>query len=63
MPFVSRKRFDWTPEAEAKLWGLFGYGLPAREVAEQMGLSVAAVEKRYIKLKQQKEQNNGKDKN
>lgn len=56
MPYVSRGKMKWTPEMEAKLWGLFEYGLPARAVAEQMGISVGAAEGRYRKLKTQKEQ-------
>lgn len=54
MPYVSRGKTNWTPEMEAKLWGLFEYGLPAREVAEQMGISQASAEARYRKLKKAK---------
>lgn len=51
MPIVKRALFKWTPELEAKLWGLFQYGLRAKDVAEQMGISIAAAEARYKKLK------------
>lgn len=56
MPYVTRGKMKWTPEMEAKLWGLFQYGLPAREVAAQMGISVSAADARYRKLKKEKEQ-------
>ena len=48
----------WTPEKDAKLLGLFNYGLRAKDIAEEMGLTVCAVESRYTKLKklQTKEQ-------
>lgn len=58
MPSVYKGRIDWTPELEAKLWGLFSYGLRASAVAEQMGISIASAEARYKKLKKQKEQTN-----
>jgi hypothetical protein len=48
---VKNVRFQWTPELEDKLWGLFQYGLRARDVAEQMGISICAAEARYKKLK------------
>jgi hypothetical protein len=55
---VKRGAFKWTPEAEAKLWGLFQYGLRARDVAEEMGITICAAESRYRKLKKAK-QNDG----
>ena len=58
MPTVKRSNFKWTPELEAKLWGLFQYGLRAKDVAEQMGISICAAEARYRKLKKAK-QNDG----
>jgi len=54
VPAVRRGVFKWTPEAEAKLWGLFQYGLRARDVAEEMGISICAAEARYRKLKKAK---------
>jgi hypothetical protein len=51
VPTVKNVRFQWTPELEDKLWGLFQYGLRARDVAEQMGISICAAEARYKKLK------------
>ena len=51
MPAVKKDRLKWTPELEAKLWGLFQYGLRAKDVAEEMGISICAAEARYKKLK------------
>lgn len=51
MPFVRKSVFKWTPEAEAKLVGLFDYGLRAADVAEEMGITICAAENRYRKLK------------
>ena len=51
MPFVRKGVFKWTPELEAKLVGLFDYGLRATDVAEEMGITIAAAEARYSKLK------------
>lgn len=50
------KRTKWTPELDAKLWGLFKYGLRPSAVAEEMGITIAAAENRYHKLKKMKEQ-------
>jgi len=58
MPTVKKSSIKWTPELEAKLWGLFEYGLRARDVAEEMGISICAAEARYRKLKKAK-QNDG----
>ena len=44
----------WTPEKDAKLLGLFNYGLRPAYIAEQMGLTIASVECRYRKLKKVK---------
>jgi hypothetical protein len=54
VPVVKKTQVQWTPELEAKLWGLFQYGLRARDVAEQMGISICAAESRYRKLKKAK---------
>jgi len=54
MPMVKNTKVQWTPELEAKLWGLFQYGLRAKDVAEQMGISICAAEARYKKLKKAK---------
>lgn len=54
MPVVKKSSIKWTPELEAKLWGLFQYGLRARDVAEEMGISICAAEARYKKLKKAK---------
>jgi hypothetical protein len=51
MPFVRKGVFKWTPELEAKLVGLFEYGLRAADVAEQMGITICAAENRYRKIK------------
>lgn len=60
MPMVKKGTFDWTPEAETKLMGLFEYGLRARDVAEEMGITICAAEGRYRKLKKKKaEENDG----
>lgn len=48
----------WTPERDAKMVGLFQYGLRPADVAFEMGVSISAVEARYRKLKK-KEQING----
>jgi hypothetical protein len=58
VPTVKKSQIKWTPELEAKLWGLFQYGLRARDVAEEMGISICAAEARYKKLKKAK-QNDG----
>ena len=57
MPFVRKGVFKWTPELEAKLIGLFDYGLRATDVAEQMGITIAAAEARYRKLKKKEQEN------
>ena len=44
----------WTPEKDAKLLGLFNYGLRAKDIAEEMGLTICAVESRHTKLKKAK---------
>jgi hypothetical protein len=44
----------WTPELDAKLWGLFQHGLRAKDVAEEMGITICAAESRYRKLKKAK---------
>ena len=54
MPTVKKAKVQWTPELEAKLWGLFQYGLRAKDVAEEMGISICAAEARYKKLKKAK---------
>lgn len=54
MPTDKKTKVQWTPELEAKLWGLFQYGLRAKDVAEQMGISICAAEARYKKLKKAK---------
>lgn len=54
MPIVKSTKLQWTPELEAKLWGLFQYGLRAKDVAEEMGISICAAEARYKKLKKLK---------
>lgn len=58
MVMVRKSIFKWTPELEAKLIGLFDYGLRAADVAEQMGISICAAEARYRKLKKA-QQNDG----
>lgn len=57
MPFVRKGVFKWTPELEAKLVGLFDYGLRATDVAEEMGITIAAAEARYRKLKKKEQEN------
>lgn len=46
----------WTPEKDAQLLEYYQHGLRPAYMAEQMGLTVAAVECRYRRLK--KEQSN-----
>jgi hypothetical protein len=58
MPFVRKGVFKWTPELEAKLVGLFEYGLRAADVAEEMGITICAAENRYRKIKKA-QQNDG----
>ena len=53
---VYRGVTKWTPELDEKLMGLFNYGLRPKDVAEEMGMSVATVEGRYYRLKKLKEQ-------
>ena len=59
MPLVKRGARKWTPEMERELWNLWTYGVHRNEIAERMGLTVAAVEGRYYVLKKRKEQENG----
>lgn len=56
---VYKGRVKWTPEMDAKLVGLFEYGLRSSAVAEQMEVSISAAEARYRRLRAQKEQTNG----
>ena len=51
MPLVRNNTSKWTPERDAKLVGLFEYGLRAADVAEQMGITVCAAEGRYRRIK------------
>ena len=53
---VHRTRVVWNPALDEKLMGLFNYGLRPKDVAEEMGMSVATVEGRYYRLKKLKEQ-------
>ena len=59
MPLVKRGARKWTPEMERELWNLWTYGVHRNEIAERMGMTVAAVEGRYYVLKKRKEQENG----
>jgi len=56
MPLLERKMRKWTPEMERELMNLWNYGVHRNEIAERMGLTVAAVEGRYYVLKKRKEQ-------
>ncbi len=56
MSLFRRKPRKWTPEMERELWNLWNYGVHRNEIAERMGLTVAAVEGRYYVLKKRKEQ-------
>jgi len=56
MPLLDRKMRKWTPEMERELVNLWDYGVHRNEIAERMGLTVAAVEGRYYVLKKRKEQ-------
>lgn len=58
MPLVKRGARKWTPEMERELWNLWTYGVHRNEIAERMGMTVAAVEGRYYVLKKRKEQEN-----
>lgn len=51
MPLVKRSARKWTPEMERELWNLWNYGVHRKEIAERMGMTVAAVEGRYYVLK------------
>lgn len=51
MPLVKRGARKWTPEMERELWNLWSYGVHRNEIAERMGMTVAAVEGRYYVLK------------
>ena len=53
---VYRTRVVWNPALDEKLMGLFNYGLRPKDVAEEMGMSVATVEGRYYRLKKLQEQ-------
>lgn len=55
MPFVSirRKRTQWTPEKDRELLNQWEYGINRRDIAEHLGTTVAALEKRYYKLKKE----------
>ena len=55
---VKRPTTVWTPEKERELWNLWNYGVHRNEIAERMGMTVAAVEGRYYVLKKRKEQEN-----
>jgi hypothetical protein len=59
MPLVKRGARKWTPEMERELWNLWSYGVHRNQIAERMGMTVAAVEGRYYVLKKRKEQENG----
>ena len=52
---VYRTRVVWNPALDEKLMGLFNYGLRPKDVAEEMGMSVATVEGRYYRLKKEQE--------
>lgn len=58
MVVVRNSTSKWTPERDAKLMGLFDYGLRATDVAEQMGITICAAEGRYRRLKKA-QQNDG----
>ena len=58
MVLVRNSTSKWTPERDAKLVGLFEYGLRAADVAEQMGITICAAENRYRKIKKA-QQNDG----
>jgi hypothetical protein len=51
MPLVKRGARKWTPEMERELWNLWSYGVHRNQIAERMGMTVAAVEGRYYVLK------------
>jgi hypothetical protein len=44
-------RLVWTPEKDVQLLSYYEHGLRPAYMAEQMGLTIAAVESRYRKLK------------
>lgn len=48
---VYRGLVTWTPEMERELVNLWNYGVHKREIAERLGVSVAAAEGRYYRLK------------
>lgn len=58
MSLFKRKPRKWTADMERELWNLWNYGVHRNEIAERMGMTVAAVEGRYYVLKKRKEQAN-----
>jgi hypothetical protein len=53
---VSRGTIVWTPEMDRELWNQRQYGVHKNEVAASLGVSVAAADSRYFRLKKQKEE-------
>lgn len=56
---VKRSATIWTPEMDRELINLRDYGVHKNEIAERLGVSVAAADSRYFRLKKQKEQADG----
>jgi hypothetical protein len=48
---VKRAAIVWTPEMDRELWNQRQYGIHKNEIAASLGVSVAAADARYFKLK------------
>lgn len=48
---VSKPKVNWTPEMDAEVLAARRDGVHSSEVAQSLGLSVAAVDARYFRLK------------
>jgi DNA-directed RNA polymerase specialized sigma24 family protein len=46
----------WTPEMDRELWNQRQYGVHKNEIAASLGVSVAAADSRYFRLKREKKE-------
>jgi len=53
---VSRGVTVWTPEMDRELCNMRDYGIHKNIIAERMGVSVAAADSRYFRLKREKKE-------
>ncbi len=56
---VKKSKVLWTPEMERELMNLRDYGVHKSEIAERLGVTIAAADARYFRLKKEREQSNG----